>query len=177
MVEAGACVPDRNVERLLRDTHIPVPPDDLRRLDIIAPGLSVAHGVPLFCDVTVVSPISRNGQARSGTSNRLLANAKTANDDTYAEVISTGLGKLLCLGSEVYGRWGEQALWLVPALAFAHTRGMHPRVRKGAALGLLHRWWGLLGVQLQRSVAHAVLHEYADLPTTQIEPACPLYTN
>eukprot|EP00959_Pyramimonas_sp_CCMP1952_P132427 2769021-Pyramimonas_sp.AAC.1 len=30
MVEAGGTVPDRNVERLLADTNVPVPPGDLR---------------------------------------------------------------------------------------------------------------------------------------------------
>ena len=75
------------------------------------------------------------------------------------------------LGSEVYGRWGRQSLWLVPILAYEHTRGLHARVRKGAALGLLHRWWGLLGIALQSAVAHAVLHDQADLQQTPQEPA------
>eukprot|EP00973_Karenia_brevis_P069252 9628882-Karenia_brevis.AAC.1 len=56
--EAGGQVPDRNMERLLRNTHIPVSPDDLRRLDIVVAGLTVVRGLPIFCDITVVSPIS-----------------------------------------------------------------------------------------------------------------------
>ena len=70
MVEAGGNIPDRNVERLLRNTHVPVDTNDLRRLDLVVPGLNVARGVPLFCDITVISPISRNGAPRGGTSNR-----------------------------------------------------------------------------------------------------------
>eukprot|EP00973_Karenia_brevis_P033453 4612828-Karenia_brevis.AAC.1 len=38
------------------------------------------------------------------------------------------------------------------------------------ALGLQHRWWGLLGVALQRAVADAVLNDHSDLPRTQLEP-------
>ena len=70
LIEAGASIPDRNVERMLSTTHVPTFEGDMRRMDIVAPGLNVARGLPLFCDVTIVSPISRNGTARPGTSNR-----------------------------------------------------------------------------------------------------------
>ena len=59
-VEAGGAV--------LRDTHVPVPPADMRRLDLIVPGLGVDRGLPLFCDVTCVTPITGRGFARSGAS-------------------------------------------------------------------------------------------------------------
>ena len=68
--EAGGHIPDRNIERMLHTTHIPVPPGDMRRLDIVVTGINVAAGLPLFCDVTVMTPISRTGLARSGTSNQ-----------------------------------------------------------------------------------------------------------
>ena len=45
-VEAGGAVPDRNIERMLRDTHVPVPAGDTRRLDLIVPGLNIADGLP-----------------------------------------------------------------------------------------------------------------------------------
>ena len=59
-------MPDRNIERMLRDTHVPVPQADMRRLDLIVPGLAVDRGLPLFCDVTCVTPINGRGFARSG---------------------------------------------------------------------------------------------------------------
>ena len=172
--EAGGQVPDRNCERMLRNTHVPVPPDDCRRLDLVVPGLNVARGLPLLCDATVVSPISRNGAPRGGTSNqggRLLEQAERTNNTTYHEVINTGLGSLQCLGCEVYGRWSSQCIALVPALARERCRGMHPRIRRGAALGLQHRWWGILADALQRAVANVVLNpESADLSRMQLEP-------
>ena len=60
----------------------------------------------------------------------------------------------------------------MPALAREYCRGLHPRVRRGTALALQHRWWGLLGVALQKSVAHMVLNADAgdDLYTGQLEP-------
>ena len=92
--EAGGHVPDRNIERLLRNSHVPVPPDDLRRLDLIVPGLNVARGRPLFCDATVLSPLTRSGAPRGGTSNqggRLLQNATTDNANHYHEFLTRAL--------------------------------------------------------------------------------------
>merc|ERR1711966_374378 len=57
--EAGGIIPHRNVERLSSTTNVPIPQSDQRRLDLIVPGLSVDRGLPLFCDVTVLSPITR----------------------------------------------------------------------------------------------------------------------
>ena len=54
--EAGGQVPDRNVERMMVWTHSPVPPGDQQRLDLVVPGLNVNRGLPLFCDVTILSP-------------------------------------------------------------------------------------------------------------------------
>ena len=144
-------MPDRNVERMLRNTHVPVPSDDQRRLDLVVPGLNVARGLPLFCDITVLAPLSRNGQPRAGTSNRggrILEEANNSNATTYHEVVETGLGALYCLGCEVYGRWGQPCVELVPALAREHARGMYPHTRRGAALGFQTRWWSLLSVAL-----------------------------
>ena len=175
--EAGGLIPDRNVERMLRDTHIPVQGNDNRRLDIIVAGLHVARGLPLFCDVTVVSPITTTGVARSGTSNRggrLLEDAEASNNRTYREVTESGLGALYCLGSEVFGRWGAQAVNLIPALARERARDLHPRTKRGVALGLMHRWWGLLGLALQNAVAFAVLHEHGDLPELPLEAPPPI---
>ena len=96
-VEAGGQVPNRNVERMLRRTWVRVPDWDNRRLDLIVPGLNVDRGMPLFCDVTIVSPISRRSAARPGTSNRggrLLELAEQDNYDTYEEVFRSRLASL-----------------------------------------------------------------------------------
>ena len=115
----------------------------------------------------MVSPVSRNGQPRSGTSNRggrLLEIADEDNTATYQPVVSSGLGALFCLGCEVYGRWGEPCIKLVEALVREKSRLLHPRVRRGTALSLQHRWWGILSVTLQKAVARA------DLCASLLEP-------
>ena len=164
---------------MLALTNVPVSPDDLRRLDIVTPCLNVYRGLPLFCDVTVVTPLTALGNPRGGTSNRggsLLEQAQIENDETYSEVMDSGLGSLQCLGCEVFGRWSRQSVQLVPALARERARGMHPRIRRGIALSLQHRWWGLLGVALQKAVAHLVQCQVVgvDLVQTQLEPVPPI---
>ena len=172
-VEAGGSVPDRNVERLLRDTHVPVPAHDMRRLDLIVPGLAVDRGLPLFCDVTCVTPIAARGYARSGASTisgAILRDAARDNANIYREVLESGLGRLLCLGCEVFGRWSADAVRIVPAMAAERSRGLPPSVREGARHALSARWWGILAVATQRVVAQAVLREAgADLATTLLE--------
>ena len=174
MVEAGGQMPDRNVERMLRATHVPVPACDGRRLDLIVPGLNTDRGLPWFCDVTVISPVSRCGESRPGTSNqggRLLEQADVDNAATYREVQESGLGALYCLGCEVYGRWGEPCIKLMKALVRERARLLHPRVRRGTALGLQHRWWGILSISLQKAVAHAIMRdEGEDLYDALLEP-------
>ena len=172
--EAGGHLPDRNVERMLRNTHVPVPPEDSRRLDLVVPGLNITRGLPLFCDVTVISPLTGNGHPRPGTSNRggrLLEAATAENNATYSVVNTSGLGALCSLGAEVYGRLSQQSVELLPALARERSRGMHPRLRRSTALGLLQRWSGIISVGLQRAVAHIVAHDTgADLVRTYLEP-------
>ena len=103
-----------------------------------------------------------------------MGRAERDNDTTYAEVRSTGLGSLQCLGVEVYGRWSRQCVCLVPTLARERCRVLPAAIRRGMSLGLLHRWWGILGMAVQRSVADNVMHTYTDLPITHSEPICPL---
>lgn len=173
-VEAGGEVPDQNVERMLRNTHVPVEEYSNLRVDLVVPGLNVANGLPLFCDVTVVSPLTHHGRPRPGTSNvggGLLVRAQVENDRTYAAVTQSGLGSLQCLGFEVFGRWGQQSIDLLPKLAREKARVMHPRLRRGAALAYQRRWAGLISIGLMKAVAVAARRSHgADLATTLLEP-------
>ena len=97
------------------------------------------------------------------------------NNATYHEVVESGLGALYGLGAEVFGRWSSQSVALLPELARERCRGLHPRLRRSTALGLLHRWSGILAVGLQRGVSHIVANDFgADLVHTQLEPCVDL---
>ena len=105
LVETGSKIPDKNKERILINTHIPAPPADRRRLDLIDPGLNIYNDFPLFCDIIIVTPIVRDGKPRPATNNiddRLLEIAQSDNDQIYNDVTSNGLGMLLGLRCEVY---------------------------------------------------------------------------
>ena len=154
-------MPRRNVERLLRDCNVPVATGPQRRLDLVVTGLGVARGLPLLCDVTCVSPVTGAGEARGGSltidGGAVQSAARRCHHVDYPEVARSQAARLYCLGSEVFGRWGSEALQLVRGVARECAAGLPQRVRRGIQTRLLRRWWGLLGLANQRVVARAVL--------------------
>ena len=141
-------------------------------------GLGVAGGLPLFCDVTVISPITRDGRPRPGTSNtggNLLREAQRVNDNTYNVVLNSGLDALYCLGFETYGRWGDQCIDLLLALAKEKSRNTNSHVRRSTEIALINRWSGTIAVAVQNAVSIASLRsEGSDLASFAWEPALPL---
>ena len=48
---------------------------------------------------------------------------------------------------------------------------IHSRIRRGTALGLQYRWWGILSMSLQKAVARAITRdEGEDLYEALLEP-------
>ena len=98
-----------------------------------------------------------------------MVDAARENDANYWEVVKTGLGALYCVGCERYGRWDESCIKVIPDLAREHARGLHPRVRRGTALGYQR---SLVSVALQKSMTAAVLRDHDEnLPSVGLEPA------
>ena len=174
LVEAGGRIPRRNVERLLRDCNVRVSQRFQRRLDLVVPGTGVARGLPLLCDVTCVSPVTGRGAARSGAAGNdgavVSAAQRHCHEVDYPEVRGSHSGRLFCLGVEVFGRWSEDSLFVVRNAARECCRGLPWRVRLSTHTRLLRRWWGLLGLSVQRVVAQSVLRDSgADLPVSLAE--------
>ena len=99
--------------------------------------------MPLFCDVTCATPITGRGFGRSGATTingAILRDATRDNVANYREVVESGLGSLLCLGCEVFGRWAGDVVRIVPAMAAEKARGLPPLVRRGAMQALAARW-------------------------------------
>ena len=93
----------------------------------------------MFCDVTVISPLTHRGRPRPGMSNvggRLSTRAQADNDNTYAAVIDSGLGSLLCLGFEVFGRWGKQCIRLIACPGQREVPRYPPSSASGNSPGL-----------------------------------------
>ena len=142
-LEAGGQVPKRNVERLLRDTTVTVPAEDLRRLDLVVTGTSLYRGVPLLCDVFCVSPVTGKDQARSGCISRsggaVGAASSRCHDDDYPEVNRSGVARLCALGVEVFDRWSEDSICIVRALALERCTNLPHRIQRDMQQRLLRR--------------------------------------
>ena len=160
---------------MLRHTQMQVAVTDNRRVNLVVPGLGVAGGLPLFCDVTCVSPVTGSGSGAGGCLQEAGGAVRRAHrlchTDDYPDVDGSGVARLLSLGVEVFGHWSEDSLWLVRRTAQARCAELSPRVRRGTELRLLRRWFGLLGVATQRVCAQALLFgRGADVPSDLVEP-------
>ena len=134
--EAGYRV---RAERLLRDTNVSVGQGDLRRMDLVAApgarGPGAHRGRALFCDVSVVSPQTRDGAARPGAANRdgaVLNAVLQRKRERYSDVVRSGVSHLVVLGCEVYGHWCTDAVDLIRQLVRCKVRDA-PAALRGAA--------------------------------------------
>ena len=57
----------------------------------------------------------------------------------YREIVESGLGNLLCLGCEVFGRWADDVVRIVPAMVAENACGLPPLDRRGATQALAAR--------------------------------------
>ena len=104
-------------------------------------GLGVARGLPLLCDVTCVSPVTGAGEARGGcltvNGGAVEAAARHCHNVDYPEVANSNAARLVCLGVEVFGRWGQEALRTVRDAARECAAELPSCVRLGTLTQLL----------------------------------------
>ena len=152
--EAGARV-GWNV--LVRDLNLDEPVLDARRIEVVANGLPLWHGVQLAVDSTLVSPVRRDGAARRHAAVQpgvaLEAAARRKRDRTYRVVVRAQRCRLVVFSLEVGGRWSEEALVLVRKLARARARDAPRQLRASVFHACLHRWSALAAVAAQRAFA------------------------
>ena len=167
--EAGTNIPDRNVERYIRDTHLRNSPVDGRRLDLVSQGISgVFGGKPLFMDATCISPVRGSGvpMARAATEDGAVLSEKDKDtyEVDYPDVAAAPHAQLLSLSVETYGRWGKDCLRLVKELARAKASFSPEILRVSVQQAYGRRWWALLSVCVQKFVSDSILQEQgADL--------------
>ena len=121
-----------------------------------------------------MSPVTGAGTARGGCltidGGAVEAARRHCRTVDYPEVVASRAARLYSLGVEVFGRWGSDSLALVRGAARQCAAGLPRQVRLGTQTRLLRRWWGLLGVAVQRAVAHAVTRRTgADLVCSLLE--------
>ena len=132
--------------------------DDRRRLDFVLYG-ATRLGEALCCDVTLVSPLRRNGRPQPRAAEHdgaVLAGARRRRETRYPELAGPGPQRLVVLACEVGGRFGSEAFDLVRRLVRVRSLRAPAALRCSAAVAQ-RRWWGLLGVALQRAVVSTLL--------------------
>ena len=155
--EAGARVAT-NV--LVRDLNIPLPPHDARRVEVIANNLPLWNGAQLAVDVTLVSPIKRDGNpipCAHHTDGVAAARACRRKAATYPELVGGRSARLVTLALEVGGRWSPGAARFIHLLARAKSRSSPSLLRRSAQLAFQRRWAATLAFAAQRAYALSLL--------------------
>ena len=162
--EAGARV---ITNCLVRDLNLQVPPEDARRLEVIANNLPLWNGAQLAIDTTFVSTLRsdgspiRNAHAFDGLA---LQRARRRKERTYPELIgSNSRMRLAVLAIEVAGLFSEEAFDFIMQLARAKARSVPVPLQIAATLSWFRRWQNLLACAAQRALALSLL----ELPPSQ----------
>ena len=136
---------------------------DRRNIEIVATGLRMHHGMPLACDVTLVSPLRADGTPRPRAAERdgvAIADIEDAKHKTYPELARPSSGcKFLVLACEVGGRWSNTSCQFVRDLATEKSMSAPPRLRRAAALAWENRWWSMLSVAVHDNLAATLVDD------------------
>ena len=140
-----------------RDLGLPgCSPDDRSRPDGVTYALPVWAGLPGAWDVTLRSPIARNGSVRPAAlraagSTFTAARRQTQRD--YPAIRRSGQIALVCLAGEVGGAWAPEVHALIRRMARAKAERAAPVLRQALRSALATRWWRILSCAVQRAVA------------------------
>ena len=156
--EAGARVA-RHVK--LADMNLDVPVADERRIEVVANGLPLWHGSQLALDATIVSPLTRRGEAHPHADVQpgcaVAAAARRKRCQTYPELGRARRCRLVVVGIETGGRFGTEAVQLLRLLARHRADSVPAHLRPAAITSWVARWSGLLAVAAQRAYAATLL--------------------
>ena len=160
--EAGARVAT-NV--FLRDSNLGLPLTDGRRLEVVAHGLPAFGGVQVAVDVTLVSPLRRDGSSRSRADHEpglaLRTAAERKHRVTYPEFQRARRCRLTVLALEVGGRWGEETEAFLHRIAQGRALASPAAQRTAVAAAYRRRWGQMLAVAAQGAFAASL----CQLPT------------
>ena len=171
--EAGATV-RCNVK--LRDLNVAVAAHDERAIEVIASGLPCYHGAQLAVDVTLRSPLTSCGSARSRAADEdgaILARARKDKETKYSELTTGARCRLVVVALETGGRWSDEAATFVRLLAEARARDAPPCLRKSMSLAWARRWTRMLAVAAGSAFATSLVSPTAALGADQADGAAP----
>ena len=110
---------------------------DERSSEVLATGLPIQQGAQLAVDIT--SPWQRPGShAHTGatTNGAALQSARHLKEANYSELLEGDRCRLVVIGVETGGRFSQEAVEFVDALAAARARDSSSVLRRSAHLGL-----------------------------------------
>ena len=140
-----------------------VPPEDERAIEVAAYGLPCYRGIPLYLDVTQVSPLRCDGtpHPHADVSPGVRMHIRIHNkEERYPELVQAsehGALKFIVLPCEVGGRWGDAWLDLISNLAKAKARSAPRLLRRSAEFAWSRRWWDMLAAAAQGAFAGSLV--------------------
>ena len=106
--------------------------DDLRRLEVVAEGLTLFGGCQSAIDATVVSPLHADGRHRrraDAIDGQALGEARRLKERTNPELCrGDGRARLVVIAGEVGGRWSQETKAFLWCLAFAKAAAVPRRL-------------------------------------------------
>ena len=142
----------RNVR--VADMNIDVPISDDRRIEVVANGLSLRHSAQQAVDATIVSPVTRGGEAQPVADvhpgRAVDGAARRKRHQSYPE-------RLVVIGVEVGGRSGAEAATWLRLLAGQRALDTQATMRAAARAAWVAWWSELLAVAAQRAIAASLL--------------------
>ena len=134
---------------------------DVRRLEVVADGLSLWRGAQLAIDTTLVSPLSRDGSASRRAANHdgaALQRARRRKEAMYPELSGEGgRARLVVLAAEVGGRLSVETAQFLSALAKAKAQSAPHLLQGRVEAAWLRRWSATLACSAARSFAVSLL--------------------
>ena len=161
--EAGARV---RTNVLLRNLNVAAAPDDQRQLEVIASGLPVYGGSQVAIDVTLRSPLRRDGSpiATADWSDGAAADAARADKEAkYPELASGTRCRLVVLAIETGGRFSNELGEFLRQMAQARALAAPSFLRGSTAIAYEQRWSRMLAVSAMSSYIQSLLLDKAEL--------------
>ena len=147
----------------MRDTGLPhIDPADGRKIEIVATGLPIEHGIPVAVDCTMVSPLHTDGSpwphaaTVPGISFDRALQDKTR---TYPELVGSPVLRLLVATTETGGRCNGAVVKLLDQAAAAKARSAPVPLQGAAARSWRSRWTTMLAIAAQDALTATLVDE------------------
>ena len=114
----------------------------------------------------MVSPLHADGSPWEGADAEVgvaIARGERDKAETYPELLDSPRLRLVTLACETGGRWSPRCLRLVRELAAWRAQSAPAPLRPAMAGALAARWWGLLSVAAQSTLAATLVDDAVQL--------------